>query len=254
MTSSPSGPTTRNGLPVKIAALQLEPGTAWGFTYVLAEKKTFEPDAIPTEHAIGYITEYEAWARKQGAVDPKNVSVKLVLEGNRGKPVRIIDIRPLKRCKAPLSGTLLYYPPQGSDESVGIQFDLDRARPEPLVTGYGKKDKGRNYFSTHTVSLKLGEQQTFQINAETTRQYCEFTLQLTIVADDKTVTQTIDNNGKPFRVTALAKCSDVSPCNEMIGVPFASYQALYVGGSQNTCINGAWTREDPTTYTGLEGC
>lgn len=252
VSATPSVRGTQSGPPAKVAAVQREPSMGNGFTYVFADSREFAPEEIPNSYtSTQAVAEYEAWAKQQGAVDPETVSIKLVLEGNRDRPIRIIDLRPVKRCQPPLSGTLLFSPPQGSDDSVGILFDLDQARPDPVAAD--RVEEGENYFSTHTVSLKRGEQQTFQIYAGTARQYCEFSLQLTIVADGKTLTQTVDNHGQPFRVTALASCTGEPTCDPM-DIRFASYKTLYTGGAQTYCVNGAWTREEPTTYVSTKGC
>jgi Microbial-type PARG, catalytic domain len=98
-----------------------------------------------------------------------------------------------------------------------------------------------DYFAEKTVSLKRGEQQTFQITAATIRSYCEFTLELTILDNGKTLTQEIKNGSEPFRVSAVKTSGEWgSP-----GI-YRSYQALYVGGVATR--DGAFVRVNPGTY------
>jgi hypothetical protein len=97
-------------------------------------------------------------------VDDYAVNIKLVLEGNRPAPIRILGMRPVKHCQEPLTGTFLLSPSAGADSSVRIGINLDEPRPitRKLQGGIGLKG---DYFAEKTVSLKRGEQQTFQITA-----------------------------------------------------------------------------------------
>src|SRR4029453_14254906 len=63
-----------------------------------------------------------------------------------------------------LTGTFLLSPSAGADSSVRIGINLDEPRPitRKLQGGIGLKG---DYFAEKTVSLKRGEQQTFQITA-----------------------------------------------------------------------------------------
>jgi hypothetical protein len=233
----PSGPA------VKVAALQLERSENVGDTYVFRDKKDFSAGDLALAHSW---PSRQTWARTKGGVDPEETKFKLVLEGNRTKPVRIIGIQPIKHCQSPLTGTLLYAPPAGWDDSTKILFDLDKEHPIAQVVG---KDaaSGGDYFAEKTLSLPLDQQQTFEVVARTTRQYCEFTLEISIVDDDKTIIETIDNEGQPFQVTGFANCTATSCA---ASPDFTRYQALYVGGAANPNATpfGAFSRKNPATY------
>lgn len=227
--------STRSGLAVRVAATQVEhteDHEGWVFREKLdltnADLKSLRDRST------------DEWFTERGAVDPDFSAIKLVLEGNRNKPVRIVGMRAITRCTAPLAGTLFVYPNGGVDESVKIGFDLDRPRPiAQTLEGY--KLGGDDYFANKTVSLKSGEQQTFQIAAKTSEHYCQYRLELSIVDDGKTVTQLVDNNGEPFQVTArVTKGYWTTPG------AFSSYRALYVGGL--ALPGGRTTRKDPATY------
>lgn len=187
--------------------------------------------------------QYERWARGQGGAFPMAVAIQLVLEGNRDKPVRIIGMKPVnKHCTTPMIGTFLYSPGAGQDESIKIGFDLDKPRPVAQIIEAGEW-KG-DYFAARTVSLKRAEQVTFQIVAATSKQSCEFALELTVVENGRTIVQTVADAQHPLRVSGLAVVSG----GDLDSINFAAYHALYVGGVLNPTGNGAFIRKDPATY------
>jgi hypothetical protein len=227
-----------DGPPIRVASVSVEKSDEQGFAFVFPNKMEFgteELRSLNDPKTYSDQARHDNWFRSRGGVDPGLSIVKAVLEGNRAHPVRITGMRPIKHCQAPLLGTIFDSPPAGADASIAIGFDLDSARPTAQVitdTGTWQGD----YFAKYTVSLKPGEQQTFQIKSKTERQYCEYTLALTILDEGKTVTQVLDNNGGPFRVTAFAWEQD--------STPYGRYQAVYVGGHASP--NGDWIRVNPT--------
>jgi hypothetical protein len=230
-----------NGLPVRVASVSVERSDEQGDTYVLPNKVELSAEELRSlneaDQDYSHPARYHSWFRSRGGVDPNLSIVKAVLEGNRAHPVRITGMRPIKHCQAPLSGTIFDSPPAGADISIAIGFDLDRTRPiAQAITDSGEWQG--DYFAKYTVSLKPGEQQTFQIISKTERQYCEYTLELTVLDEGKTVTQVLDNNRGPFRVTALQP--------ELGSIPYGRYQAAYIGGVASP--NGDWIRVDPLTY------
>jgi hypothetical protein len=237
------GSPTVTGPAAKVAALRLEQDESE--TYVFPTRMDLGAGELRTINEA-YHTEfpkeqYDRWARAHGGVDDYAVNIKLVLEGNRPAPIRILGMRPIKHCRDPLTGTLFLSPSAGADSSVRIGINLDEPRPiaRKLQGGMGLTG---DYFAEKTVSLKQGEQQTFQITAATIRSYCEFTLELTILDNGNTITQEIKNGSQPFRVSAVKTTGEWgSP-----GI-YSSYQALYVGGVLTT-PGGAFVRVDPSTY------
>jgi hypothetical protein len=227
------------GPAAKVAALRLEGDESE--TYVFPAKMDFDLRTINDAYNTEWPKEqYDRWARAHGGVDDYAVNIKLVLEGNRPAPIRILGMRPIKHCQDPLTGTLLLSPSAGADSSVRVGINLDEPRPIARKLQGGMALKG-DYFAEKTVSLKRGEQQTFQITAVTVRSYCEFTLELTILDNGKTITQEIKNGSGPFRVSAVKTTGDWgSP-----GI-YSAYQALYVGGVATR--DGAFVRVNPSTY------
>jgi hypothetical protein len=225
------------GPSIKVAALQLEADES--STYVFPEKLDLTAADL---RVINNPEQYDRWAWEHGGVDDQQVNIKLVLEGNRQQPVRILAMRPLKLCRQPLTGTLLFSPSAGADPSIRVGIDLDEPRPVARKLEDGQLTG--DYFADTTVSLKQGEQQTFQITARTLRQYCEFTLELRILDNGKTITQEIANGSEPFRVSAVKATGEYGQPGR-----YRSYQAVYVGGVASP-RNGEFVKVDPLTYSG----
>jgi hypothetical protein len=186
-----------------------------------------------------YSDEQDPWFRRKGAVDPIDTNIKIVAHGNRDRPVRIVDMKVVPRCSAPLMGTLFESPTAGSEESVRLGFDLDEEDPRAR-TIVNKSQWEGDYFQRKTISLKRDEEITFQVLARTLKHYCEFSLVLEILDRGTLVRQAIDDHGKPFKVSALRTSSDKygSPVTD-----YAAYQEVYVGGLMNVENDGKWRRE-----------
>ncbi|MEV0593817.1 hypothetical protein [Nonomuraea cavernae] len=188
-----------------------------------------------------YSEEQHQWLRRKGAVHPIDTNIKIVVHGTRDRPVRIVDMKVVPRCGAPLAGSLFESPTAGSEESVQLGFDLDENSPRAR-TIVNKSQWGGDYFQRKTISLKRDEEITFQVLARTLKHYCEFSLALEILDNGTLVRQAIDDHGKPFKVSALRTRPDEygTPATD-----YAAYQEVYVGGLLNLENDGKWRREAP---------
>ena len=242
-TSTTTSTTPITGPPAKVAALQLERDESNSYAFPQRLDLT-EADLRTVSHAHQSQTDpglYDQWARERGGADDYKINIKLVLEGNRRDPIRILGLRPIKDCREPLTGTLLYSPSAGADENIKIGLNLDE--PSPIARNWQEYEIQGDYFAENTVSLEYKEQQTFQIIAQTLEQYCEFTLEFTILDEGETVTQEVANGSEPFRVSALVDDWDEP-------APFDLYQALYIGGVANPDSSGEFIPADPSTFRG----
>jgi hypothetical protein len=144
--------------------------------------------------------------RPLGNVDTESTSFAVRMEGNTSKPVRITNMHAVATCTAPLNGVLFYNPNAGEQFNPQIAFDLDQ--PDPIARGRGKDDGRGNpvykgeYFVNHEYVLKLGEPATFVVSATTREHYCEFHLVMDLLVNGAPTTQKIENDGKPFTVSA----------------------------------------------------
>jgi hypothetical protein len=93
------------------------------------------------------------------------------------------------------------------------------------------------------VALNHDEQFTFDILATTALHYCQFSLKMTVVDGTRTVTETLNNHGKPFQVTAT-----IGPSQNP---DFSRYSVVYLGGTDSQ--NGKWSQLDPATAANPSG-
>lgn len=136
---------------------------------------------------------------------PQFSPIQLVVQGNHSAPTIIRSIRAhVVTRQPPLSGTLIYGPPQGEESVIDIVFDLDSSDAIALkVDGFGMP--AEPYFSKSYLTLEAGESMTFAIRAQTGLRYCEWQIELNAIVagkDRKVVVR--DPEGRPFRTTALA--------------------------------------------------
>ncbi|MFF3672180.1 hypothetical protein [Microtetraspora malaysiensis] len=209
--------------------------------WIFAERVMFTKRELRT---LNNLPDSEEWLRARGAVHPDVAAIKLVLRGDRGKRVRITGMRALSTCTAPLTGTYMYVPDAGANDVIGVGLNLDRPNPRAQiieVDNNGLADHPMrmigDYFATKTVSLKQDEEVVFQVLAQTTKHYCEFRLEVTVVDGDNEVRQVIDDYDQPFRVSADLRLEEEA----YTGIPHA-YDVAYVGG---VFTNAGWVRVKP---------
>lgn len=168
------------------------------------------------------------WAHKKGGVGfSDSQSINITLRGNRDHKVRITGMNLVKEsCSAPLTGTFFLSPTAGSSEYRALSFDLDS--PGSTVAS--------DYFAKKAITVGRGEQEAFTVMTPSKNQSCSFKIEATVLDEDEESKLTIDDNGRPFAVTA--GLDDDS-----------KYKALYVGGV-GSCPPGGWTRQDPKRYFG----
>lgn len=226
------------GPAVKVLSVAVQRTAGQGGTYVFQEKVDLTASEFQSLNEAAQSERGGDWLRRRGGIDPRVSSVQLVLEGNRSHQVRITQMRALSRCEAPATGTIFDSPPAGRDTTIHVGFDLDSSDP----TAQYQNETGSwlpGYFMNYTVSMTQGEQVVLHILARTSMHYCEFRLGMDVLDGEKTVTQTIDNAGKPFTVSAL-----LTQNGEVV---LSGYQAVYFGGVLNPSPTAAWVREDPRT-------
>lgn len=224
---TPTAAAAVNGPPVLIDSVTVDSGRS-DFSYVLPQLMVLTSGQLDSlNHLTPDNPQYDQWFTSRGGVLPSPAVLKLVVEGNRPHPVLIVDMGISDHCTQPLNGTLFENGSNGgSVGDLGVRFDLDLTRPVP-VNGIA----GGSYFAAHSYSLQKGEQAVFQIVSSSTR-YCQYRITLTVVDGTRTLTETVSDDGQPFKVTGT--------------LPQAQYEALYVGSTQ-TGMAAPFTRRNPAT-------
>jgi hypothetical protein len=153
--------------------------------------------------------------RAAGGINLETLTIQLVLEGRRNEEIRILDIQPVIVARtAPLDGTLFFLPPQGGVPTLQMVANLDSPIPVIDTVGSNNKPTHEPYFDSYSISLHDAEQQTLTIRATTERFNVAFTLRVRYAIGGHRETETITDNGHPFRVSAP----------HCVGAGIASYQ------------------------------
>jgi hypothetical protein len=143
--------------------------------------------------------------RPLGYTDVVNSMISLHISGGHPTPVRIINMHAVSTCRSSLKGVLIYNPNAGEMATTKIGFDLDEPDPparESSLDAKGVPQLKGEYFVNHEYVLSADEPADFTIMVTTSKHYCEFHFVMDLLVDGKSVYQNIDNNGKPFTVSA----------------------------------------------------
>jgi hypothetical protein len=241
--SSKPTPTREAGPPLKVISEDpINPGDIGG-VWMFPGKLALSSSQLKALNGMKSIYDKDDWFFAHGGYEP-STDTQLVVQNNRSHLVRIIDMRVIKACTAPLGGTLFYAPDQGSDAEIRLGFNLDSADTEAeSAAGWDPGQWKPDYFANYTVSIQPGSQQVFNLRAVVREHSCTFKYQLTILDGSRKVRQIIGDGGQSFRASALRR-------DKAGAVSFPGYQAAYVGGAYNENRNGAYFRVDPDTFNG----
>jgi hypothetical protein len=132
--------------------------------------------------------------------------VQLVVQGGAGSPVVIREMRAhiLSR-QSPISGTLVYGPPQGEGSVTDIAFDLDsNDAVARRVDDIGLPSTP--YFASTYLTLQPGESMAFSVRAYTRAYHSNWEIEISGVVNGKDQSVMVrDSDGNPFRTTAFAQ-------------------------------------------------
>lgn len=189
-------------------------------------------------------SEYSPWLAEHDGTAVDFGTTRFTVRGNARETVRIADMQVVKDCDAPLDGAYFRGYSQGSGDPLRIGFDLDAidpvARQLAFTSGKGLFATDDHYFDIKTVTLAPGEQETFVVGAFTKMHSCTFRIRIFVATGAGTFYQDIDQNGRPFRVTAKAP-----PANG--GAPLSGYRSAYVYLVPDN-VHGSWQRVEPATF------
>jgi hypothetical protein len=218
---------------------------ALGFSYVFPRKVQLSAtDLAGLNQLSGNDPSYDEWMLSRGGVNPDDAPIQLALRNKTSNPISITNIELVKQCVAPLDGTLFYAPPQGEQGDIHLAFNLDDKFP--IAKNH---QTGASYFAgsnARTIQLLPNETSVLLLDATTKQYYCRFHLNLIVDPEDggSPVSELVDNNGKPFAVTAVPKKDQFGD------VRFAYYQAVYAFYQNITSRGLGYGPVNPVTYNG----
>jgi len=228
--------------PLKVDSInqQLSSDLSW----VFQKPMSFAPAQLAAISNTHDENAYSRWFARQGAAPLFHRLDQINIEGAASSTSTITDVQVEKTCTAPWAGTLFYSPSAGLDSSPQLAFNLEDPVPVAAQLGNPGEPPIKNFFAGHTISLNPGEKYTLSVNGAASHKYCEYTIKLQVLVGDKTIDETIDDYGMPFRVTG-------APNVPAVGAVFANfryYGALYAGGVASLTCDGVFSPADPKTY------
>jgi hypothetical protein len=149
--------------------------------------------------------------------------IRLSVTGQASKPVFVNAIRArIKHQSPPLSGAYLFHGSQGGGELIEMGFDLD----EPNSVARVRRDDltlGEPYVQGNKLTIEPGEPVVISVQGQTQRSYYEWFIEMEL--DGYKQPLVVDDGGKPFRSTCLAKRYDSRYYSSLYGegwVPFGA--------------------------------
>ncbi|MBM0259931.1 hypothetical protein [Micromonospora sp. 4G55] len=130
--------------------------------------------------------------------------LELVATGCGAKPVVILGMhaKVTKRAK-PLSGSVVWRPPQGNLDVTTIGFNLDAAEPSAQTYESRENKLGRPYFEANAVQVAPGETVPMSVMGLTKRSYLEWSIAFETLVDGHSWNFTVSLPGdQPIQSTA----------------------------------------------------
>ncbi|WFE26130.1 hypothetical protein O7623_22635 [Solwaraspora sp. WMMD791] len=131
--------------------------------------------------------------------------IRVALRGQHIRPVQVVDIRArVHRSGPPLAGALVFRGAEGGGPPIEIGFDLDAPNPPARIP----TDDGRlgvPYLDRNALTIDPQELVPLDITARSGRQLHEWTIELTLLVDQKEQTLSVDSGSGPFRTSAFAE-------------------------------------------------
>lgn len=225
-------------------------GVPFGFKDDLAltaeEKATLAvrpADVVGSQESIDRWDSYQRLVTRHDGVPVETARYKIALSGRRDQPVYVKNVRvEVLEKQAPLAGTIICDGPQGEDDSVPMDVNLDEASPVLRIPEDAEQRAGQPYFASKSITLPKGEVTTIELIASTLKSHVKFRLIADYEVGDVRGSKTIDNQGEPFELTAYA-----GTAGKLLDERYrdlSAYRTAWVG---STSLNGWREVKKPRT-------
>ena len=160
-----------------------------------------KPSSVPLDRLQGTATNFSQWALRHDGVIAMDQAVRVVLRGRESSPVIVNGLAArILSTKAPRSGWFNAW--DGCGAAVDTrEIHVDLSRNPPSTTWY---DKHGNEMGPLTLRVSSTDHEVIDIFAHTAREEVQWVLDVSYTSAGKDGVLRIDNDGKPFVVTALA--------------------------------------------------
>ncbi|MFI5485587.1 hypothetical protein [Micromonospora echinaurantiaca] len=232
----PVGPPTGRWLAGVLAAVVTTAVTAWLLAWGLLPgsppSPPDDPDALPftiavrTEHdetdgwvvaaplaeipaRPGWRDDWSPWVLEANAVPASRLGVSFTVQGVSEAQVTLTDLRVRVAARRPALRGVFAVPGGGGPSAYRwVDADLDE---DPPVLHAGMFTEGEGSVPAHErreirfpYRVSLTDAETFLVVGHTERCDCEWRVELDWASQGRTGTVTIDDAGRPFRVTGIA--------------------------------------------------
>ena len=205
--------------PARLGVTVLPPGTfasahPYAPYYVVPRKRFRDPSKLTRLARNNLITRPESAVGK-GALPGSPQIVRLSLRGVTDEPVTVDGVRARVISDArPLRGWFTASPGCMVQPVRRAKLNLDSPRAAARYVGANQR-------SSKTLSLKLGrsDEQVIELHAATRRHRVAWVAELTVRNQDgEPTTITVDDGGKPFRVTSTRSSRSYAPIYGQSGI------------------------------------
>ncbi|MGW6455490.1 helix-turn-helix domain-containing protein, partial [Streptomyces sp. NPDC055078] len=178
---------------------------------IAASKDEFIPSPserrfLSTPYTVGTQKYLNIVRNSAEAIEVESVTSSILLTNERNQKIKIVNIEiDIVERGSPWSGTLFCVGPQAGGPNMQMLFDLDTAKPVARSTDATMEEVGPPFFYSRTIDLEGKGQETLAVRAVTKRSFVAFQLLVTYLIGQERKVVAIDNNGRPFRVTAFNK-------------------------------------------------
>jgi hypothetical protein len=192
-----------SGLPFTVKVLSAR-GGGW-----VSDKPMTE---IPARPPWG--EDWDPWADQVGAVVAPTQVVYFTVQGRSEAQVTLTDLKVRVVARRPAIRGTLFAPVEGGDTPyrwVSVDLDSDPPKTSTHVDEYGAASEHERRPIRFPYRVSLSDAESFEVDGVTTRCDCSWVIELSWVSQDRAGTYTVDDGGKPFRVTGrtnvLRTCS-----------------------------------------------
>lgn len=176
-----------------------------------------------------------------GAYAVDGMTIHVTIEGKRNEAINITNVRPVVvRREPPIDGPSIYMGTEGGGYTDNLSFDLDS--PQPVAQEIHYPDPIQPFFDHKRITLKNGETDSLVLDLSAVKAAYSFVIAVDYEVGGKQLSQTLDMNGQPFRVTP-------SLCSEPIDSQHQIPPAVLADRAKLRYSSVLYSHVDPTTYS-----
>lgn len=167
------------------------------------------PSGVDEQSQRAWYSQWVSWLGTHGAVPASVSSVQIHVQGTSGAQVTLtgLQVKVVNRRPA-VQGTWAGITIGGDYWYRFVDADLDQEPPKLTAELHEEWESSVRPHERRPIrfpyKVSLSDAELFEVQARTERCDCEFVVELSWIFQDRSGTLTVDDKGKPFRVTGRA--------------------------------------------------